>query len=45
MRLSGLLLSAVSFAEETEAVIREEAVVQLIVLVHRRSICSFLTTR
>lgn len=44
-RLSGLLLSAVSFKEGTEACVREEAVVELIVLVHHRLICSCFTSR
>ena len=44
-RLSGLLLSAVSFAGEAEVAIREESVVQLIVVVHHQLICSCLTTQ
>jgi hypothetical protein len=41
-RLSGLLLCAVSFAEETESFIREEVIVELIVFVHHRLICPSL---
>jgi hypothetical protein len=41
-KLSALLLSAVSFAEETETFIREKAVVELIVLVHHHLICRYL---
>lgn len=51
-RLVALLLSAASFAEEVESSVREEVVVQLIVLVHHDLICKpvlgakydFLTT-
>jgi len=38
-RLVALLLSAVSFAEAVESSVREEVVVQLIVLVHHDMIC------
>ena len=44
-KLSGLVLSAVSFAEETETFIREKSVVELIVLVHHRLICPCLTSQ
>jgi len=44
-KLSALLLSAVSFSEETESFIREKSVVELIVLVHHRLICSCLAVR
>lgn len=43
-KLSALLLSAVSFSEETESFIREKSVVELIVLVHHHLICSCLTS-
>jgi hypothetical protein len=42
-KLSGLLLSAVSFAEETETLIKEKSVVELIVLIHHRLICPLIT--
>jgi hypothetical protein len=42
-KLSGLLLSAVSFAEETDAIVKEKAVVELIVLGHHRWICPCFT--
>jgi hypothetical protein len=44
-KLSGLLLSATSFAKETETFIKEKSVVELIVLVHHRLICPCLISR
>ena len=40
MRLAGLLLNAVSFADKEEDSVREDAIVELIVLAHHRLISS-----
>lgn len=41
-RLSALLLSSVTFAEDVNDTIREDAVVELIVLAHHDHICSYV---
>lgn len=41
-RLAALLISSVSFGEDTDTMLREKAVVDLIVLAHHQLICPYV---